>query len=172
MMNQSQQSTRPRLYLLLQPTTCSKRKFGISPSSNDAWILHDNMPASALEKVVTFEGEVVFERKHPTSIKREATSGERIDLSTSGQLEVLETPNEGEEQHLLLSSLSKQVLNSPGKSTFFFYQFDQEPRTGQDRQSRTPPCVTPRSRYSRRTKLQLGTTKFYRSKIVFSVKNA
>ena len=45
------------------------------------------MPASALDKVVIFAGEVAFERKTPTSAKPEATPGDRIDLLTSGQPE-------------------------------------------------------------------------------------
>ena len=39
----------------------------------DAIILHDNTTASALEKVVTCAGEVLFERKTSTSTKPEAT---------------------------------------------------------------------------------------------------
>ena len=53
-----------------------------------AFILYDKMRATALDKVVTFAGEVLFERKHPTSIKQEATPGERSDLRISGQPEV------------------------------------------------------------------------------------
>ena len=52
----------------------------------DAIILYDSMP-SALDMFVTFAGEVLFERKPPTSIKPEATPGERIDLRMSGQSE-------------------------------------------------------------------------------------
>ena len=55
------------------------------------------MPASALDKVVTSAGEVLFERKPPTSIKPEATLGERIDLRISGQPEVPYTQDEKEE---------------------------------------------------------------------------
>ena len=46
-------------------------------SSSNAVNLHDNMLASALDKVATFADEVLFERKLPTSITREATLGER-----------------------------------------------------------------------------------------------
>ena len=53
-------------------------------SGSDAF-LYDNMPASALDKVVTFAGEVLIERKFQTSIKPEATLGERIDLRISSQ---------------------------------------------------------------------------------------
>ena len=51
--------------------------------------LYDNMPPSALDKVVTFAGEVAFERKPPTSIKPEATPGDRIEWLVSGQPEEL-----------------------------------------------------------------------------------
>ena len=70
------------------------------------------MRASALDKVVTFAGEALFERKHPTSIKPEATLGERSDLRVSCQPEVPCT-----QKKTLISSLTKQVLNSPDKST-------------------------------------------------------
>ena len=46
------------------------------------------MLASALHKVVTFAGGVLFERKFRL-IKLEATLGERIDLRISGKLEEL-----------------------------------------------------------------------------------
>ena len=52
-------------------------------NSSEATILYDNLPASALDKVVTFAGEVLFERKHPTSIKSEATPGDRLDMRRS-----------------------------------------------------------------------------------------
>ena len=42
-------------------------------------ILYDNVPASALDKVVNFAGEVLLERTHPTLTKSEATPGETID---------------------------------------------------------------------------------------------
>ena len=45
-------------------------------------------------KVVTFAGEVLFNRTPLTSIKPEATFGERIDLRISGQPEVLHTQHE------------------------------------------------------------------------------
>ena len=64
-----------------------------------AIILHDNMPESALDKVVTFAGDVLFEWKLPTSIKPEVTLGERIDLRISAKPEVPETQVEKEETH-------------------------------------------------------------------------
>ena len=51
-------------------------------------------PASALDKVVTFAGEVLFERNPPTSIRTKATPGERSDLRMSGQPEVPLTEDE------------------------------------------------------------------------------
>ena len=44
-------------------------------------------PASALDKVVTFAGEVLFEKHPQTLTKPEATPGDRIDMRISGQLE-------------------------------------------------------------------------------------
>ena len=68
-------------------------------SSSDAIILHDNMSASALDKVVTFEGEVLFERKLRTLTKPEATPGHKVDLRMSRQRE------------------EPQRLNIPGQSS-------------------------------------------------------
>ena len=56
------------------------------------------MPASALDKVVIFVGEVLFEWKPPTSIKPEATPGERVDLRLSGQPKVPHAQDEDAEQ--------------------------------------------------------------------------
>ena len=55
-------------------------------SGSDVICLYDHVSARALDKVVTLAGEVVFERKAPSSIKPEAISGERIDLRILGQL--------------------------------------------------------------------------------------
>ena len=57
------------------------------------------MLASALDKVATFADEVLFERNLPTSITREATLGERIDVRISGQPDVPNTKDEKEETH-------------------------------------------------------------------------
>ena len=85
-------------------------------SSSDAIMLYDSMPASALDKVVTFAGEVLFQRNSPTSIKPMATLGDRIDLCISGQFEELCALNKKEAQVFLISNLMKQVLKSPNKS--------------------------------------------------------
>ena len=61
----------------------------------------DNMPASARDKVVTFAGDVLFERNLPTSIQPETTLGKRMELCISGQLEVPHTQDEKAEKHLL-----------------------------------------------------------------------
>ena len=74
------------------------------------------MLASALDKVVTFAGEVLFERKPPTLTKPEATPGDRIDLRISGQPEEPQLLNEREGKTFLISSLMK-VVHSPNKST-------------------------------------------------------
>ena len=50
-------------------------------SSSDAIIVYDNLRASALDKVVTFAGDVLFVRKTQTLTKPEATLGDRIDLA-------------------------------------------------------------------------------------------
>ena len=49
------------------------------------------MPASALDTVVTFAGEVLFDRKRPTSTKPEATPSDSVDLRISGQLDYSHT---------------------------------------------------------------------------------
>ena len=86
-------------------------------SCTDAIILCDIMPASAMDNVVTFEGEVLFERKPPTFTKQEATPRDRIDLRISGQSEEHFFLNEREAKVFLISTLMKQVLKSPNKST-------------------------------------------------------
>ena len=61
----------------------------------------------------------MFERKPPTSIKPEATPGERIDFRKSGQLEVPETQDEKAETIIDKTSLkfSKQTDDDcPGQS--------------------------------------------------------
>ena len=74
------------------------------------------MPASALDKVFSSAGEVLFERNTPT-INHEATLGERIDLHISGQPEVSYAQDEKEERLFLTPSLTKQVLNYLNEST-------------------------------------------------------
>ena len=79
--------------------------------------LHNNMSASALDKVVTFSGDVLLERKTTTLTKLEATLGDRIHLRISGQPEGHHPLNEREANIFLISSLMKQVLKSSNKST-------------------------------------------------------
>ena len=71
---------------------------------SDATVVHNNMPASALDKVVTFAVEVLCERKSPTSIETEATPGERIDLRKSGQSEIPHAQDVKAENTFLISS--------------------------------------------------------------------
>ena len=105
-----------RLYLLLLSTTSCKRKFAISSNSSDFFSC-DNLPASTLDKVVTFAGEVVFERKPPPlHLSRRRVLANGIDLRISGQPEEPYLLN-GREATFLMSSLMKQVLNSSHKST-------------------------------------------------------
>ena len=84
---------------------------------SDAINFYDNMPASALDNLVTFADEVMFERNTPTSTKPEATLGDSIDLRISSQPEELCTLNVRQAKVFLISSLMKQVLKSPNKST-------------------------------------------------------
>ena len=51
-------------------------------SCSDAIVFRDKMRTTILDKVVTFAGEVLFEREHPTSIQ---PVGERNDLRRSSQ---------------------------------------------------------------------------------------
>ena len=74
------------------------------------------MPANALDRVVTFAGDVLFGRKHSTLTKPEATLGDRIDSQISGQPEEPETLNKKEATIFLISSLMKQLLKFPKKS--------------------------------------------------------
>ena len=71
----------------------------------------------------------LFERRLPLSIKPEATLGERIDSRTSGQPDIPFSEDEKAEKTLLISSLTKQVLNSP-KQIGVDCRFDQELCTG------------------------------------------
>ena len=63
-------------------------------SSSDATILYDNMPASALDKVVSFEGEVLLEKKSRTATMQEASPSEQIDVRTPGRPEIARTEDE------------------------------------------------------------------------------
>ena len=67
------------------------------------------MLASALDKVVTFAGEVLLERKTQTSITREATLGGRIDLRIKGQPEVPYTKDQKAGQPFLISSSTRPI---------------------------------------------------------------
>ena len=77
-------------------------------SCSDAIILYDNMLANALDKVVIFAGEVLFERKPLTLSRRQRQNG---------QPEELHTPNEYEAIVHFISSLMKQVLKFPNTPT-------------------------------------------------------
>ena len=85
--------------------------------NSDAIILYDNLPANASDRVVTFAGDVLFEMKPATSIKREATPGERIDLRISGQPEGPHTQDDKAYKTFLIFSLTRQVLSSPVELT-------------------------------------------------------
>ena len=68
-----------------------------------------SMPASALDKEVTFAGAVLFERKRLDFEKPEATPGDRIGLRRSGRHEEPYLLNERQAEVVLISSLMKQV---------------------------------------------------------------
>ena len=82
------QSNRPDhnciCYFSLRRAHAAKEVF--HQSSSDAIVLYDNMRANALDKVLTYAGEVLFERKPWTLTKPEAILGERIELPISGQI--------------------------------------------------------------------------------------
>ena len=73
------------------------------------------MPSSGVGKVITFSREILSERRLPTLIDHEATPVEPIDLRVPGQSEVPDAEDEGTKRTLLISSLTKQVLESPNK---------------------------------------------------------
>ena len=75
------------------------------------------MLASALDKVVTLEVKFCSEGSHPTSIKPEATPCDRLDLRTLGHPEESCTLCEKEAKSFHISTLTKEVSNSPTKST-------------------------------------------------------
>ena len=68
-----------------------------------------SMPASALDKEVTFAGAVSLERKRLDFEKPEATPGDRIDSRISGRPEEPYLLNERQAEVVLMSSLMKQV---------------------------------------------------------------
>ena len=74
-------------------------------SCSDAIVLSDNMPASALDKVATFAGEVLFGRKPQTLNKAEATLADRIDMrKKKANLQNLIYSTRDKQNHLLLIS--------------------------------------------------------------------
>ena len=92
----------------------------------------------------------------PTSIKPEATAGERIDLRISGQPEELCTLNEKEAKVFFISSSMKQVLKCrqmQNKSITIVYHIEIE-------------------KSMLRKTVSWNDTKFQRSKIVFNAKYA
>ena len=81
-------------------------------NNSDSIIVHDNLQASAPDKVVTCASEDTCERKPKTSIKPEATLGERTDSRIKSQPEVLHTQDETTDTSFLISRLTK-ILKSP-----------------------------------------------------------
>ena len=101
------------IVLILQSTTISRQYFiKVAMTrlccTTTCWPLH-------WTKMVTFESEVLLERKPPTLIEPEATLGDRNDLRISGQLEEPHLLNERQPREFLISSLMKHVLKSPGR---------------------------------------------------------
>ena len=136
-------------------------------------ILHDNMPASALDKVVTFASQVLFRKE----TRRLQSSRSRLlvtefALRISGQLEELCTLNKNEAQVFLISNLMKQVLKSPDKPKMINDLIKNLQRKMQQ-ESITILYHTEIQKFMLWTKGQQGTTwSCQRSKIVFSPKYA
>ena len=99
------------------------------------------MLASALDKVVTFAGEVVFEMTPPTAIKPEATPGEQIDLRMSGQSAIPPYTRRKRRKHISYVQLDDTSLEF-SKQIGDDYRLDQELRTGKHRNSRLLSCIT------------------------------
>ena len=76
-------------------------------------IVSDNMPASAVEKVVTSASKVLLERKSSTATMQEATPCGQNGRRTLGRPD---TEDGKSARSFLISSLMKQVLSSPNKS--------------------------------------------------------
>ena len=94
----------------------------------------------------------------PTMTKLEATPRDRIDSRISGQPEepFFFFLNERQAKEFLISSLLKQVVKSPNKSTMIN---DLIKNLGEEcSKSRLQPCMASRFRNSCFTKLQPGTT--------------
>ena len=110
-------------------------------SSSGATIVYGNVPASALDNVVTFECEVLFERMRPTSIKPEPTLGDRIDLRViMPTWRTLHSERERSKSipHFQLDKTSLEV----SKQIDDDYRIDQELRTGKYSKSLLLSCFT------------------------------
>ena len=93
----------------------------------------------AMTLVITFAGEVLFERKPPTSIKPEATPGERVDLRISGQPKVPHTKNENAEKAFFQFDPTSLIFSNQIDNDC---RFDQQLCTDQERRRRILSCVT------------------------------
>ena len=112
-------------------------------SRSYAIILHDNLQASALDKVVTFASEVSFEKNPRLQSSRRRLLANELTSRISGRSEVPYTPNEKEANAFLILSLTTQVLNFT-KQTDENYRCDQEFFTENDRKSRILACAATR----------------------------
>ena len=120
-------------------------------SSSDSFSLYDSIPASALDKVVTFAGEVLFERFQ--SSRRRLLANELTCACRTNQ-----------EYHMQKTSKRKNTSYFQLKQIDDGCRFDQELCTEKDRTRRTLSCVTSRFRDSCQTKRQLGTVSSFKDR--------
>ena len=128
------------------------------------------MLTSALDKVVTFAGEVLFGRKIPTSITRETTPDERTDLRISGQPEVPCTKDKKAEQPFVISSSTRPIQNSPNKSMLIAYLMKNYAQKHQ-RQSNTILCQSMIQNFMLYKTAIWNDMRFQRSRIVCNAKD-
>ena len=131
-------------------------------------MLHDNMPASALDKVVTFAGDVLFERKTPDF---DNAGGDGIDLRISGQPAELRLLNGRGAKTFLISSFKKQVLKSPNKSTMINDLIKNYSQNNAEKVDYYPVSYRDSESHVNRT-VTWNDMKFQRSKIVVNATHA
>ena len=133
--------------------------------SNDAIMCTATCQQAHWTSFVNLAGEVLFEKKPPTSIKPEATPGKRTELRTSCQQDVPHTQDEKAETSLLTASLTRQVLDSPHRSTMVADLIKSEKR---QITSTTIFCHTLTQRFMLNKTATWNDMKFQRSKVVFN----
>ena len=96
--------------------------------------------------MVSFAGEVMVENETPTLTEPVATPGDSIDQRISGQPEEPYLLNEKQANVFLTSSLMKQLLKSPNKSTLINDLIKNPAQKNEN--SRSVPCATSKFRKS------------------------